>query len=122
MMVYYYRNIGDIMGDREITISVHRSFMNPNRYVVIAKYDGLDYISGEGHAENDFLSRLRGKSLEDEMKQATCDAVKDLKRSYEMYIKEIEHIKDITEKSQSYVKQCAGDNIGWECNSKIVDY
>lgn len=100
------------MGSREITISVHRSFMNANRYVVIAKYDGLDYISGEGYAENDFLSKLRGKSLDDEMKQATCDAVKNLKRAYEIYVKETEHMKFITEKSQSYVKKCIGDNIG----------
>lgn len=97
---------------REIIITVHRSFMNTNRYVVIAKYDGLDYISGEGYAENDFFSRLSGKSLDDELKIATCDAIRKLKSNYEDYIENKEHMKNITEKSQSYVKQCIGDEVG----------
>jgi hypothetical protein len=100
------------MDDKEIIISVHRSFMNTNRYVVMAKYIGIEHLSGEGYAENDLFSRLRGRSLQDEMKRATCDAVKNLKVAYDRAITERDHMNFLTKESQLYVKECIGDNSG----------
>jgi hypothetical protein len=100
------------MDDKEIIINVYRSFMNANRYIIQAKYVGIEHIEGTGYAENDFISKLRGRSLEDEIKKATCDAIKDLKNEYDNCTNEREHIEFIKMKSQSYVKGCIGDDIG----------
>ena len=94
------------MNDNDIIINVYRSRMNSERYVIRAYYKNNDSIDGESWAENDFISKLRGRSLEDEIKLATCEAIKKLKCAYEDKIKNDEYMTFIKEKAQSYVKFC----------------
>jgi len=90
----------------DIVINVYRSLMTYNRYTVIAKYKNNDKICGVGYVENDFISKLRGRSLQDEIKLATCEAIKDLKNNYNSWVNEKEHMTFIHDQAQSYVNSC----------------
>jgi hypothetical protein len=106
------------MIDEDIVVEVYPNFMTYGRYTVYAynknyKDDG-GKITGEAYAqENMALFRWLGigTSLEVQLKQATCDAIKDFKNNYAEYKKRQEFLKFLNDKAQLYAKNCPKDVV-----------
>lgn len=89
--------------NNEIEIKVYSNLMTVGRYTVYATYHepnkGLE-ISGEAYAQETPFHKLVGwgDSLETSLKKATCRAITDLNKNYELYkerVKEANRISDI---------------------------
>jgi len=103
-----------MVDDEDIVIEVWRNPMNSKQYVVSAYYKSKEKIRGYSYADENiwfFRSLGIGTSLEDSLKQATCEAIKNLKNEYNEYTKKREFLQCLNDKANSYVKMCKSGDV-----------
>jgi len=103
------------MMNENINIKVSRSFLDDTIYCVMATYKkdqtedlfGWFTCNGIAYVYTNSISRLWGNSaFEDQIKQATCDAIKALKAEHAAKKAYIEETHRLTSIAQEYIKKC----------------
>jgi hypothetical protein len=97
-----------------INIEVSRSFLNDTCYCVIARFGDGSYPGracvGAVCVHADFISRRfwGNSSLEDQIKQATCDAIKALKEEFAVKKAELDEEIRLTVLANNHIQNCEG--------------
>lgn len=100
------------MMNENINIEVSRSCLKDTHYYVMARFGDGSYparaCAGTVCVHTDFISRLfwDNGSFEDQIKRATCDAIKILKEEFAVKKAGLDEESRLTVLANSHIKNC----------------
>ena len=96
----------------DVVVEVYESFLNKNRYIVSASHKSFSGMNAYIFVEGDgfFISLIDKRSFDERLKDATCEAINELKELYNTYLNRNSNLKNLTNKAKCYAKQCGDKN------------